>query len=1053
MADPLYCPVCHTPLDPAEAEGLCIACLLGAGAGDTMPSAGPEQNPAPVQMGNYELLGVLARGGQGVVYRARDMRTGRVVALKTLPQTLLPGEAAGIRFREEALRAARLEHPNIVRVYEVGEENGQWFFTMELAEGGSLASPASALSREPRPVAGMMAKIARAVAHAHSSLVLHRDLKPANILLDVHGEPRVADFGLARDLDGDTGITRSGAVLGTPVYMAPEQAAGKKDLTTAADVYGLGAVLYEMLTGRPPFRAETWQEVLRRVMETEPDRPRSVNRDVDSDLEIIVLKCLEKDPRRRYRDAASLAEDLERWLRDEPITAHAPGRAYRLLKWVKRHPALAAFYVLSGISVAVGAAVWQQQKEKRLIAGHLYAADIAGALRLADTGQMKPALALLDRARAGAGEHSPWEWRWLHDLATKGDPAAAAVDLPGPVRALAFAPDGRLFAGGDGFLLTADPGGWKFNPFPGPQHVPGAAPVPMQRLPSVPWALPDTPAERGSGNICSLAVSRDGRFLAVGATDRRLRILDATSGDTLTTMDSLRTMVTFAGGLLVAGHDFDPLTGGSSGFSLCDHGLRQEVFRERNAGAVLSAGEDGAWLLGGGGGDSLAAWAVLPDVTGWRGFPKVVRVSGVAFANVPAPSFVAMDPAGRWFFSCHRDGAIRYFGEWQAMRNGDPPVLENTPEFSGKPACGAFSGDGAVFAWANDGVLRSYGTATSDPDQLDLRDQRRLRGHRGWITCMTWNAAGSLLASGDDIGHVRIWTRASLEAPRRLRFPEGVVPVLSASAETAAWHREGALLTSPAADSGRAVKFAQPWHPVHAVSGQEVLAVGQGEGQAVILARVNPAAETVPPGVTLEGAAWPFTGASASPGGRFLCGSLPDGTAGIWESRSGTLTCRTMTAVTHAAFSVVDGTHWLTAAEPGGLVRTWRCGDGALQGSFDSGLASVASLTVSQQGALAALASDDSPEVRLFRLPDGEEAGRLQASSRAVMHLALSTDGRTLAIAAREGPLHLMDTRTLRYLGAPPDAVQGPWRMLRFSEDGNVLAALARQLHLWHAPP
>jgi WD40 repeat protein len=309
---------------------------------------------APRAFGNYELLREIARGGMGVIYEARQKSLDRLVALKMILAGEFASPADVERFRIEARAAAGLEHPGIVAVYEVGEHDGRHFFTMQLIDGTSLAHKVPELTREPRQAATLVAQVARAVHFAHQRGVLHRDLKPANILVDRGGQPHVTDFGLAKRLDGGAGLTQTGAVVGTPCYLAPEQAAGKKGLTPAADVYGLGAVLYECLTGRPPFRAETPLDTLLQVLEREPVPPRRLNPAVGRDLETVCLKCLHKDAARRYPSAEALAEDLERWLRGEPVRARPVSAAERVWKWARRRPERALLGILTAFALLWG---------------------------------------------------------------------------------------------------------------------------------------------------------------------------------------------------------------------------------------------------------------------------------------------------------------------------------------------------------------------------------------------------------------------------------------------------------------------------------------------------------------------------------------------------------------------------------------------------------------------------------------------------------------------------------------------------------------------------
>ncbi|HEX3151449.1 MAG TPA: WD40 repeat domain-containing serine/threonine-protein kinase [Gemmataceae bacterium] len=290
--------------------------------------------------GDYELIAEIARGGMGVVYRARQVSLNRVVALKMILSGQLASDADVKRFRQEAESAANLDHPNILPIYEVGEHDGRQYFSMKLVEGGSLAqSPRTNV----RGLVVLLIKVARAVHFAHQRNLLHRDLKPANVLLDADGTPYVTDFGLAKKVEGDAGLTQSGALVGTPSYMAPEQARAAKQLTTGIDVYSLGAILYEMLTGQPPFRGTGVMDTVLQVLNKEADDPRKLNPRIDRDLSVIALKCLSKEPAKRYESAAALADDLERWQRGEPIVARPVSSRERFVKWVRRNPLPAAF--------------------------------------------------------------------------------------------------------------------------------------------------------------------------------------------------------------------------------------------------------------------------------------------------------------------------------------------------------------------------------------------------------------------------------------------------------------------------------------------------------------------------------------------------------------------------------------------------------------------------------------------------------------------------------------------------------------------------------------
>jgi TolB-like protein/Tfp pilus assembly protein PilF len=317
----------------------------------------------PGELGDYELLEEIGRGGQGVVFRARQKSLNRTVALKVIALGQWATPAHLKRFRLEAKAAASLDHPCIVPIYEVGEQDGQCYFSMKFIEGGQLDEVIKHKPISIRQVAELMAKVARTVHYAHEHGILHRDLKSGNILLDAKGEPQLTDFGLARLVESESTVTRTLEVLGTPSYMSPEQAAGNNaKLTPATDVYGLGAVLYQLLTGHPPFTGRTTYETIKLLLETEPCPPRFWNPKIDRELSTISLKCLEKDPKRRYVSALAFAEDLERWLKHEPIQARRAGIVGRGKKWLQRNPTAAAMAALSlALVVAVGVIIWKTE--------------------------------------------------------------------------------------------------------------------------------------------------------------------------------------------------------------------------------------------------------------------------------------------------------------------------------------------------------------------------------------------------------------------------------------------------------------------------------------------------------------------------------------------------------------------------------------------------------------------------------------------------------------------------------------------------------------------
>ena len=382
----LACPECGSEIPDEDTFGLCPVCLLDAGMADVPISAedtvvvsgtvtvSDTEDAIPSTFGGYELLDEIARGGMGVVYRARQRSLDRLIALKMIRSGRFASGDEVQRFHAEAAAAAKLDHPNIVPIYEVGEVDGQNYFSMAYVEGQSLAERIAAGPMAVDEAAAIVRQIAVATAYAHSQDVIHRDLKPANVLLDKSGKVRVTDYGLAKSTGQDGTLTATGQVLGTPSFMPPEQASSEHGkVNFASDVYSMGAILYAACTGRPPFQAATAYDTIDQVIRQEVVTPRSLNPAIPLDLETICLKCLEKESRRRYESAQALADELTRFLNQEPIEARPATGADRLLKWCRRRPALAAMSCLAVVmtiaallasSIGIFAVSLQAQKQK-----------------------------------------------------------------------------------------------------------------------------------------------------------------------------------------------------------------------------------------------------------------------------------------------------------------------------------------------------------------------------------------------------------------------------------------------------------------------------------------------------------------------------------------------------------------------------------------------------------------------------------------------------------------------------------------------------------------
>lgn len=347
--------------------GLCPACRLVVGeetiapnSDGTKPPSSPSgpghvQASMPKTFGDYDLIEEVARGGMGVVYKALHRQLNRISAIKMIVSGRFSSVEELQRFHIEAEAAAKLDHPGIVPVYEIGEVDGQAFFAMKYIEGGSLADHIGSFRDRPREAMELLAKVVRAVQHAHQRGILHRDLKPANILVDHDGSPLITDLGLAKKTGGGSNLTHTGAVLGTPSYMSPEQASGNSIITTAADIYSLGAIMYELLTGRPPFQGDSAMDIVMKVINSAPEKPSKHRTDVDRDLELICMKCLESNPADRFTAADGLANDLEAWLAGDSISIKAPSIFAQTGRWFRNNQRTAyiGLIVLLGMLVTL----------------------------------------------------------------------------------------------------------------------------------------------------------------------------------------------------------------------------------------------------------------------------------------------------------------------------------------------------------------------------------------------------------------------------------------------------------------------------------------------------------------------------------------------------------------------------------------------------------------------------------------------------------------------------------------------------------------------------
>ena len=722
------CAVCGGPLPEGTPRRICPNCAFEGAlllqSQDSEVARGAElgldaeprqpgkfaSDLATRSFGDYELIELIAQGGMGVVYRARQKSLNRIVALKTV----LFGPQASPdfvkRFQAEAVVAASLQHPNIVAIHDVGIHDGQHFFVMDYVDGPSLARVAGRQPLPPRRAAAYLKTIAEAIHYAHEHGILHRDLKPSNVLIDAQGQPRVTDFGLAKSLSdaqvstSSSQLTLSWEVLGSPSYIPPEQALGKRgNVSRQSDVYALGATLYHLVTGRPPFQGETVTEVLQQVLNTEPLAPRLLQPSLPRDLETICLKCLEKEIPRRYRSAQELAEDLGRFLEGEPIRARPVGALGRAWKWCRRRPALAAMgaaLVLTGV-LGLGGVLWQWNRAasgELLAQRNAYAGDMLLLQRALGEHQRAATMRLLNDHRpvrlssSGAGapgaDLCDWEWRYLWRLC-RSDESVSLHRYASGIHTLALSGDGQVLAVGFGnrTALWSLPQRTLIAELPVPAARGALALSPRENLLAIGtwspgqahrvelWSLDTQSAARTlnrNANIRSLAFSPDGRWLATFDDGGAIAVEEWKSGRVLTNFSVALPRMPGAGVVafspngtwLAIGEDYGPIrllnmrTGAS---------VRHDT--ETTAGVTALAFSPDSKLLAAGFGYSSGLVRV------WHADPWELRGG---FTNQQDNcSGLAFTSDGSRLASAYTEGTVRL---WQLATETEERCLQNLEE-------------------------------------------------------------------------------------------------------------------------------------------------------------------------------------------------------------------------------------------------------------------------------------------------------------------------------------------------------------------------------------
>lgn len=1086
MKSKRLCPECGAALPAEESGSRCPSCLLRLALGDESESSSPAAGsaarsgddtrsattPASIRrIGEYDILGEIARGGMGVVYRAHRRDLNRTVALKRVASQKLVTPELLLRFQMETEAIAKLDHPNIVPLYEVGEHDGVQFFTMKLVEGGNLTEwleripkngdSAPSLNRNGsngngsserkshvRDLIALMVKVCRSVHHAHQRGILHRDLKPGNILVDERGEPHVSDFGLAKILEHDSSITHAESIIGSPNYMAPEQANAKgQAVTTAADIYSLGAILYEVLTGEPPFKAGTPLETIHRVVSEEPRRPSTVFRGVDRDLESICLRCLEKEPSRRYDSADDLADDLDRWLKGMPVHARPITIFGQVTRWARRNPAvtiaaivvIACLVVLAIGSTVAAARIAAAREETETLLGRSQARE---AERLFEADRSADGLALLARV----ARNRPGDVDIAHRLASAMSHRQFAMLVRPPARYNFDVLDAVIIPDkGEIHSVTQDGTIHRWNwvsgemvspPFPSGERLldarfsPGGekvAVVTNDRRIKV-WDLMNE-SDRGTvvhdigiaeGSVGQVALSPDGLRLAAFALHSHLiHILDLETGEPVRVLTQAAEITGRCDFSADGSHLAVGLVDGRVMVWKVDSGA-VTFLPERHEGYVTAVAfsPDGLLVASASGDQTARVW----DLAAGNRFPWLAHhgneLTSVAFSS-----------DGKQLITASWDSAVKVW-EIDSGRLACEPLNHRwgvsgiaTPVLPGL-VCSIRSNE--LWLWR----IRS---AYSKPAAIHLS--------KGYSS-LAFDPSGQRLVTGEANGTLRFWEVAvgeEIRAPIEhlgglvcVKYHPAGESVVVAVLGSAAWIQKpggGEAIRLPHDNWVRTAEFD--------ITGARIVTASHDRTGRIWDARTG---ESIGPPLRHDDQVWH---AAFSPNGKQVVTASRDGTACVWDAATG----ERLATLAHDSFVSKAGYsprgRFIATVSYDWNGRLWRLDEDGLPLDVDHPLllphqAQVVCLDMSSDGRWMATASYDHT-ARVWNVETGESLPYLIQHSDPVVAVAFSPDGNRLATASRDRTARIWSVETGKPVTEPLRHTGVVWRIV-FSSDGRSIA-------------